>query len=85
MNLHPGEPFERGGRDVVIIANARDGWVGIKAAEDWVLNLVLVDAGEVSGLGSIREYDECLIEAWLKVVSGILSKDKVELRRFTHL
>jgi len=25
------------------------------------LNLVLVDAGEVSGLGSIREYDECLI------------------------
>jgi len=76
MNLYTGEPFERGRRDVVIIADARDGGVGIEAAEDWVLNFLLVDAGEVSGWGSIREYDECLIEARLKVGSRIPVKTR---------
>src|SRR5437867_3451165 len=34
MHLHPGKPLEGGGGDVVIVADAHDGWVGIEAREN---------------------------------------------------
>src|ERR1043166_6399685 len=34
MNLHAGKPFEGGGGNIVIIADAHNGWIRIKACED---------------------------------------------------
>ena len=38
MNLHAGKPFEGRGGDVVIVADADDGRVGIEAGEDGIDN-----------------------------------------------
>jgi hypothetical protein len=44
MNLHAGKPFKRGGGDVIVIAYAQDGRVGIEAAENWILDKVRANA-----------------------------------------
>ena len=38
VNLHAGKPFERRGGDVVIVADADDGRVGIEAGQDGIAN-----------------------------------------------
>ena len=34
MDLHTGKPLERGSRDVVVVADAQDGRIGIEARQD---------------------------------------------------
>jgi hypothetical protein len=42
MDLDARKPLERGRRDVVVVADAHDGRIGIEAAQDRVLDLLNV-------------------------------------------
>ena len=41
VNLHAGEPLERGGRDVVVVADAHDRRIRVETAKNWIGNRAL--------------------------------------------
>ena len=61
MDLHARKPLEGRGGDVIIVANAEDGWIGIETGEDGILD---VHAGSVLG-GAARRRAASSTSIWL--------------------